>query len=276
VLGALPLPGLRVLPLAELEAAEPRLRAVRPDRSSLEYRFTCTPALLWHLLTQVPGAAPITYLDADLCFFSNPAQVLEESVAGSISITPRRIPESRHDLARLGLYDASWLTFMDDRLARECLAWWRNRCIEWCYDRVEEGKFAHLKYLDDWPTRFEGVHVLAHPGAAVAPWNVAAHRVTLGGQGLKVDGAPLVSYRFHGFERITRWLFDPGLARYGAALSPVLRSDLYLPYLAELREIEREMLRDVPKVPQGWGRARGLGLGGIILGALRRELLVVR
>lgn len=276
VIGALPLPGLHVLPLAELEAAEPGLRAVRSERTPLEYRFTCTPALLWHLLTRVPDVAPITHLDADVYFLANPAPVLEDSVAGSITITPRRIAESRRDLAKLGRYDSSWLTFMDDRIARECLAWWRNRCIEWCYDRVEDGKFAHLKYLDDWPTRFEGVHVLAHPGAAVAPWNVATHPVSLGGQGLRVGGGPLVSYRFDGFERVTSWLFDPGLARHGAKLTPILRDDLYLPYLAELRAIESDLRREVPKTPQGWRGDRGLGLAGLIRGVFGRELLVAR
>lgn len=274
VLGALPLPGLHVLPLGELETSEPRLRVVRPDRSWIEYGYTCVPALLWHLLTRVPDPGPITHLDADVYFLSDPAPVLEDSVTGSVTIAPRRIPESRRDLAKHGLYDASWLTFLDDRIAREALAWWRNRCMEWCYDRVEEGKFAHVRYLDDWPTRFEGVHVLTHPGAGVAPWNVAAEPVSLGGRGLRVGGAPLVTYRFQGFERINDWLFDPGLARYGAKLTPVLKTDLYLPYLAELRGIERELRRDVAKVPQGWKRARGMGLGDLIRGALRRELLV--
>ncbi len=274
VLGALPLPGMHVLPLAELEASEPRLRSVRADRTWVEYGFTCTPALLWHLLTRVPGATPITHLDADVYFLADPARVLEESVTGSVTITPRRLPESRRDFAKQGLYDSSWLTFMDDRLARECLAWWRNRCMEWCYDRFEEGKHAHLKYLDDWPTRFEGVHVLANPGAGAAPWNVAEHPVSLGGQSLRVGGGPLVTYRFQGFERLGPRLFDPGLARHGAKLTPVLKDDLYLPYLAELREIERELRRDLAKVPEGWRPARGPGRVGRMIRTLRRELEV--
>lgn len=276
VLGGLPLPGLRVLPLADLEAAEPRLRAVKPDRSRIEYRFTCTPALLWHLLTRVPGAAPITHLDADLYFFANPAPVLEESGAGSITLMPHRFPAAHRRPEQRGIYNASWLSFMDDRAGRECLAWWRNRCIEWCYDRLEDGKFAHLKYLDDWPTRFENVHVHAHEGAGVAPWNVAAHPITFGEGGLRAGAAPLVFYQFRGFERITRWLFDPGLARYGAEMTPMLKSAVYLPYLAELKGIEHELRRNVPKLPPGWGSARGLDLGGLIRQAIRRELLVVR
>lgn len=276
VLGSLPLPGLRILSMAELEEAEPRLRTAKADRSRVEYYFTCTPALLWHLLTRVPDAAPITYLDADLYFFANPAPVLEESATGSIAIIPHRFPPAYRYLEKYGIYNVSWLTFMGDRAGRECLAWWRNRCIEWCYDRLEDGKFADQKYLDDWPTRFENVHVLAHQGAGVAPWNVTAHPITHGAGGLRAGDAPLVFYHFHAFKRITRWLFDPGLARYGAEMTPTLKDAVYLPYLAELRGIEHELRQSVPNLPRGWGSARGLGLRGLIQQAIRRQLLVAR
>jgi len=274
VLGGLPLPGLRPVPLTELEAAEPALRAVKPDRSRVEYYFTCTPAWLWHLLTRVPGAAPITYLDADLYFFSSPASLVEETLSGSIAILPHRFAPAYRHLERYGIYNVSWLTFLDDRPARECLAWWRNRCIEWCYDRLEGDRYADQKYLDDWPTRFENVHVIANEGAGVAPWNVAGYPIGRREAGLRAGNAPLVFYHFHGFRRLARWLFDPGLTRYGAEMTPLLREAVYLPYVDELRAIEHELRRTVRDLPRGWGSARGTGLRGTLQQAVRRQLLV--
>ena len=276
VLERLPYPGLRTLSLEALEAAEPRLRAARQDRSRVEYYFTCTPALIWHLLTREPGEGPITYLDADLYFFASPAPLLQESYSSSVTILGHRFPPVLRHLEVYGIYNVSWLTFANDPSARECLAWWRNRCIEWCHDRLEDGKFADQKYLDDWPTRFRDVHVLANAGAGIAPWNVSAHPITVGEGGLRAGGAPLVFYHFHAFKRLLPWLFDPGLARYGATMTHELERSLYLPYLAELRGIERTLRREIPNLPRGWGSARGLGLRSLLSQALHRQLLVAR
>lgn len=274
VLADLPLPGLRALPLAELETAEPRLRVVRPDRSQVEYHYTLTPALVWHLLTRVPDAGPVTLLDPDVYFFASAAPLIEEAGSGSIAIMPRALPESHRKLERFGRYSLSWLTFMDDRLARACLAAWRNRCMEWCRDRVEDGKFAHVRYLDDWPTQFEGVHILAYEGAGVAPWNVSGRPITSDRSGTRAGGVPLVFYQFRGCERILSWLFDPGLGDYGAELTPALRTTVYLPYLVELRAIEHDLRRTVPRLPNGWRGVRRPGLGRILARAFRRQLIV--
>jgi hypothetical protein len=93
------------------------------------------------------------------------------------------------------------------------LNWWRDRCIEWCYARSEEGKFGDQKYLDDWTTRFDSVHVLEHLGGGIAPWNVQQYSFYRDkdaiwlSDGVQVENSRLSFIIFTGlnFTRIAKW-----------------------------------------------------------------------
>ena len=82
-------------------------------------------------------------------------------------------PGALADQRRFGIYNVGWVSVRrrDDGIA--ALRWWRERCIEWCYDRVEGDRFADQRYLDRLPELFAGVHVIEHLGANLAPWNFA-------------------------------------------------------------------------------------------------------
>jgi hypothetical protein len=102
-------------------------------------------------------------------------------------------------VAQSGIYNVEYLTFRNDARGLAVLAWWRDRCVEWCYDRVEDGKVADQMYLDVWPQRFPGIVVLQNPGAGLAPWNVEAYDVAEGPSGITVDGVPLIFYHYSSF-----------------------------------------------------------------------------
>src|ERR1700688_2629600 len=74
--GALDLPNLRPIALAEIETDE--LRAVRETRTIGEYCWTCTTPLLRHVIIRQAPDAVVSYVDADIRFFSNPSTVLAE------------------------------------------------------------------------------------------------------------------------------------------------------------------------------------------------------
>ena len=242
-LEALALPDIRVVRLETLEAFDPELKAIEPTRSRIEYYFTCSPCLPRYLLA-TQGMETVTYLDSDLSFFSSPEPLFEELGEDSVLIVPHRfsdLPARTH--AKYGSYNVGWLTFRADTDGMACLDWWRKRCIEWCFDRVEGDRYADQKYLDRFESLFSGVRPSVNPGANLAPWNVAAHTVARVDGIAHVDGRPLIFFHFQGFRRIDANTYDSNLTNYGAHLTPVLRDDVFRPYIADLRNARNLVAR---------------------------------
>jgi hypothetical protein len=253
VLDALRLPGVTAVGIDELEAADPDLRAIKPTRTQLEYCWTATPAVCLYSLEREPKLSRVTYLDADLMFFADPARLLEEAANYDALITPHRhAPQFRHWEKTSGTFNVQFVSFRNSRAGLETLRWWRDRCLEWCYNRFEDGRFGDQKYLDEWPSRFSGVHVVANPGAGLAPWNVGGHRLTSSDGVCLVDGLPLVFYHYHSLityrlTRSTRWL--KALPGFGGeegpvpfvwstafSISPLEKTLVWDPYLARLSQ----------------------------------------
>lgn len=232
-LEALQLAGVRPIRLAELETGDPELLEVKGSRSTVEYYFTCSPSLPLYVLRSHPEVELITYLDADLLFYSTPQPIFDELGEGSVLIVPHRFPERLRHLEVYGVYNVGLLSFRNDKPGRAVLEGWREQCLEWCFDRVEDGRFADQRYLDAWPGR-PGVVILQDPGAGLAPWNFMRHRIDLGTEPPSVDGRPLVFYHFHGLKAIRPGLWDIGLDQYGP-MERVLRAWLYRGYINELQ-----------------------------------------
>jgi hypothetical protein len=197
ILSDLDLEHLDVVPLADLEAHDAALLSVKGDRSPVEYCWTATPALPLFMLETRPDLEEITYLDADLLFFADPELLFEEMRDASVMITPHRFSPEYAGHEENGLYNVQFMTFRRDERCLTALRWWHDRCIEWCYYRLEDGKLGDQKYLDDWPERFEGVHVLHHKGGGLAPWNASQYRVRAREGEIFVDEEPLVFFHYH-------------------------------------------------------------------------------
>ena len=249
-LEALALDDVRPVALAELEAADPELAAVKGTRTKVEYYFTCSPALPRYLFRAHPEIDLVTYLDADLLFYSSPVAVLEALGHGSVLIVPHRFPEAIRELEEFGVYNVGLLAFRGDEAGTAVLEDWRARCLEWCYDRVEGDRFADQKYLDAWPGR-PGVRVAHDPGIGLAPWNAMGHAVDVAASPPTVDGRPLVFYHFQGVRRLAPGLWDARADWYGS-IEPSVRNRLYGGYV---RELEASSAR----VRAAWRRDRRHG-----------------
>ena len=200
ILERLELPNLIAISLNDFES--PQLLAVKQQRTVAEYCWTCTSHLIRYVLDTYQ-LGEVTYLDADLCFFDSPALLFSEfeESGASVLITEHRYTPRYDQAAVSGIYCVQFMTFKADNRGLAVLQWWQDRCLEWCFDRFEDGKFGDQKYLDDWPQRFEGVHVLQHLGGGVAPWNVQQYTLKKKNNGILVDEWPLVFFHFHGYKQ---------------------------------------------------------------------------
>lgn len=153
-----------------------KLLAVKPTRSKAEYCWTCTSSTILHVLTHF-NVDNCTYVDADLFFYSSPEVLINEMGDNSVLITEHRYTPKYDRSAIAGTYCVQFITFKKNEDGLTALNWWVNACLTWCFDRYEDGKFGDQKYLDDWTTRFKGVHVLEHLGGGLAPWNIQQYNI---------------------------------------------------------------------------------------------------
>ena len=95
----------------------------------------------------------------------------------SVMITPHWYTPKYEKSQDSGIYCVHFTTFKNDDIGLGVLKWWRKECLNWCYNRHEDGKFGDQKYLDDWPTRFQGIHILQNRGGGdIAPWNAGQYK----------------------------------------------------------------------------------------------------
>ncbi|MEO6003559.1 MAG: glycosyl transferase [Opitutus sp.] len=198
----LDLPGLRVLPLASVE--DPELRAAKANRSWTEYCWTLTPSICLYLLKNHPECSRVTYVDADLAFFSSPTPFFREleSAAKGVLITEHAYaPRYASSTHLAGRFCVQFLTFSNDAKALAVLQHWREQCLESCTAVATVGApgFGDQKYLEAWPEQHgDIVHVLQQVDQTLAPWNVDHFQ--------EQANAPYFSvfFHFHGFRIVGR------------------------------------------------------------------------
>jgi len=262
LLGRLDLPRMSTVWLDELEQLDPALASTKADRTPTEYCWTATPALPRYLLATRPEIVEATYIDADLLFFRDPEPLFAEMGDASVLITPHRYAPEYARLIENGIYNVQFMVFRRDERGLEALEWWHDRCVEWCYYRLEDGKLGDQKYLDDWPQRFPGVHVLDHKGGGLAPWNHTQYDVHEEAGRVMVDDDELVFFHFH---RVA--VREGGHHDWqppGFAVPPSVRRLVYGRYLraldealVEIRRVEPSFSAGVVPAPSMLARVRG-------------------
>jgi hypothetical protein len=209
-LARLNLPNVYITTHQEFEATV-KTYALQRTRTRQEYFWTCGSLWTDHILRGA-DLNNITYLDADMMFYSDPSIIHQEIQYGNgqIGVIPHRFsPAYEKRFGGNGRFNVCWVTF-NNIVGRECLKRWAEQCREWCYYRQEPGRFGDQGYLDEWPDLYyPHVHEISNPGAGLAPWNISNYDIAVQNDtqqicvAEKVSGqappiyTPLVFYHFH-------------------------------------------------------------------------------
>ncbi len=211
-----------------------------PRRSKVEHYWTVGPRWVETVMRRTGEA--VTYVDADLMFHSSPEPLFAEIGGARAGVVPHGFAPASAGLPGptiethgiFGAYNVGLVHFGDRAVADD----WASCTRDWCYDRVDEVpitnrrlRYGDQAYLDDWPHRL-GAHVVTHPGAMGAPWNVHVRALDVRNGVIHRGGAPLIAWHYsalkilpHGADVLTR-------PEYG--LTDRQAEILYQPYLAAL------------------------------------------
>ena len=235
-------PGVVLITLERFESENEDIVAIKSTRTMIEYYFTLTGALVYYLLIQSKSGSLITYIDADLLFYSSPAGIYEELKGGSVGLTSHRFRWGMSRLKRYGKYNVGWTTFRADDTGISAAKFWRDSCVKWCYDYVEGDKFADQKYLEHIQKNYNGVIEINTAGVNVAPWNLGRYSMFKRDDGaIFVDAVnPLVFFHFHGLKREGNTYLVNHLT-YLEGFPAFVRDNLYVPYIRTLRLISNEI-----------------------------------
>lgn len=234
---------IRSVSLSSLESANPNLLEAKKNRSKVEYYFTLSPFWPSWILENFNDISGITYLDADLEFFSSPQVLFDRLENYSIGIIDHRF-HSLYDHSRYaGRFNVGFVYFKNDEIGNSCLKKWKFQCLECCEDQSQGGKFADQMYLDSWPENYENLLILDHPGANLAPWNINSHHLNWNEGKLYSDKHKVIFYHFHMLRKYDDFHLSTSLEIYNVPVE-VRREkikQIYISYLNNLKEIESSL-----------------------------------
>ena len=219
----------------------------KKERSKAEYCWTCTSRIIEYVLDNY-DVDTCTYLDSDLYFYANPKCLFEEMdrAKADVTIVEHRFKDDKFGRAleeRNGKYCVQFNYFKNNENGRRVLTWWKEKCLEWCYDIPDPERMGDQKYLNTWTRDFKNVHELQHLGGGVAPWNLEKYSFE------SIDGYDIVMKDYNGqkfplvFYHFQNIRYMPGrlVNIKSQTHNRRLKYAIYVPYLKETEEIRNEL-----------------------------------
>ena len=229
-----------VISLEDFE--DKKLKKIKKKRTQTEYFWTCTGSTVLYLFKKF-NLKSCTYLDADLFFYRDPKILINEAKDSSCIISKHNYSKRYDQTNTSGIYCVQFMYFKNNLEGNKILSDWRKQCIKWCYNRFENGKFGDQKYLDNWPQKYNKVHILNNLGGGVAPWNVQQYKVLKNLKFLKSSNKikfNLIFYHFHSVKLLNKKTIYIG----GYKITNNIKEKIYRPYLMKLINITKRLNKD--------------------------------
>ncbi|MFZ5966003.1 MAG: glycosyltransferase [Bacillota bacterium] len=212
------------------------------ERGINEYCWTLKPVYIEYLFSRNPSVERVTYLDADICFFGDPMQIFEQVQNSSILLSKHDFPKNYGFIAnQCGKYNSGVISFKRDSNSLMCISWWKEKCLEWCHDRAENGKFGDQKYLDMIPQMFSGAMDIKTPGVNIAPWNQVKYTFAIRDHHVYVNNDRLIFYHFCGFRIVN----DQEIA-LTVGFNKEYIPEIYNPYIYVLKQAVEDIKKIEP------------------------------
>lgn len=232
-----------LIPVSLKEFEDEKLLSIKAGRTATEYCWTCSASVIWYCIRHY-NLNNCAYIDADMFFYSNPEVIWNENKAADVIITLHNYTKDYDQSAVSGKYCVQFVGFKNTANAMKILEEWRENCIAWCYNRVEDGKFGDQKYLDVWPEKYNQVHVVKNPTVGLAPWNIQQFKILSESQLIHLPSG--VSYMpvFYHFHKLR--LFQNNLVSFSSSyyhLNKTVLDTFYYPYAKLLIQTDQFLLR---------------------------------
>ncbi len=226
----------RAILLREADLLNEELIIAKGTRRLNEYCWTLKPFLLEYVLQRLNNVANVIYMDADICFFNSPKRLFKQNDPYNILLSEHDyLDKDRQVESFCGKYNSGFIVFRNCPTSLNALRWWQEKCIDWCYDGVDEGRFGDQKYLDSFPALFDGVYSIKTPGINIAPWNDSRYTFRHRGNDIYVNENKLICYHYCGFRIMDKNTY--ALLMGDQNQNPIIHN----PYTVVLQQVMRDI-----------------------------------
>ena len=216
---------IEIISLDEIETKYKELRGIKNNREIIEYYFTLSPFIPKYL-NEEKKINNILYVDTDYYFFKNPDKLFFSSQDSSVTII-RQNASLKYGKYNVGLIFFNFSFEETSSIVNK----WSEQCIKSCSDQVTNNTYADQKYLDDWFLKMKHIRVYEPEYTSLAPWdaNILIEK--------NIDN--FIAFHFHALKMQQKY-FTTGFHIYNKKNSNMILEKIYLPYIKNLRLIEKK------------------------------------